>query len=181
MAKISINLLPPEITASEIRKTRFLQVQFIGIIVILTMIFLTSLTIALRILQSHNISLIQAKVALAEQQVSDLKGTQVSLYLLKDRLASIDQFFGVSSKQTSMYQLLDKLIPQGVMVNSVTIDNNGGAVMSLLAPNSASLDSIVSNLTSKDTNEGRITQVSIDSLTRGQDGYYRISFKINPA
>lgn len=181
MAKISINLLPPEITAAEKKKSRFLRIQFIGIIVILTMIFFTSLTVALRILQTHNISLIQAKVALAEQQVSDLKDTQVSLFLLKDRLSTIDKFFGVSSKQTAMYQLLDKLIPKNVIINSVNIDRSGSVTLNVLAPDSATLDILITNFTTKDTNEGFITQVLMDSINRGKDGFYRISLKIVPA
>ncbi|MDP3758371.1 MAG: hypothetical protein Q8Q86_01500, partial [Candidatus Daviesbacteria bacterium] len=67
--KISINLLPLEIIELEIKKTKFYKIQFVGIAVILSLVFLASLTVALRILQSRNISEVQAKLSQIEQKV----------------------------------------------------------------------------------------------------------------
>lgn len=180
MAKISINLLPPEIMAQELKKARFYRIQLVGITIILVMVFLASLTVALRILQSRNIAVIQATLAEQEQKVSDLKDTQVALFLLKNRLNVIDQYFGISSQQSSMYSLLDKLIPDSVSVNAVTIGKNGTVTLLATVPDSAILDSLVNNLVTKETNEGKISQVSLDALNRGRDGFYRVSFKITP-
>lgn len=178
MAKISINLLPPEILAEQIKGSKFYKIQLIGIAVILLLIFLSSLTVALRILQSHNISEVQAKVDAAQQQISGLRSTEASLLLLKNRLAIIDQYLGVPSKQSSIYTLLDKLISSSVAINSMTIDKTGDAVLLVSAPNSDNLESLVESLTIKESNEDKISQVSIDSLNRGRDGLYRVSLKI---
>jgi len=180
MAKISINLLPPEIVARELKKANFYKIQFVGITVILTMIFLASLTVALRILQSQNITEVQAKLTQTQQQVVDLKSTQASLFLLKNRLAVIDQYLGVSSKQSSIYKLIDQLIPPSVAINAITINKAGEAVLMASVPDASSLDRLMDNLTVKENNEGKISQVSIESLNRGRDGFYRISFKIKP-
>lgn len=180
MAKISINLLPPEIVAQELKKARFYKIQLVGIAIILVMVFLASLTVALRILQSRNIAVIQATLVEQEQKVSDLKDTQVALFLLKNRLNVIDQYFGTSSQQVSMYSLLDKLIPDSVSVNAVTIDKNSAVTFLATVPDSAILDNLVNNLATKETNEGKISQVSLDALNRGRDGVYRVSFKITP-
>lgn len=180
MAKISINLLPPEIMVQELKKAKFYKVQLVGIVVILVMVFLTSLTLALRVLQNQSMVVTQATLAQEEQKVSDLKETQASLLLLKNRLNIIDQYYGKASKQSSMYLLLDKLIPVSVLINAITIDKNGGVVLLITAPNALVLDNLVSNLTNKDTNEGRISQVSIETLNRGRDGFYRVSFKLKP-
>ncbi|MBI2196745.1 hypothetical protein HYU45_04025 [Candidatus Daviesbacteria bacterium] len=178
MAKISINLLPPEIIALEIKKTKFYKIQFAGVAVILVLVFLASLTVALRILQSRNISEVQAKLSQTEQKVSDLKSTQASLLLLKNRLAVIDKYLGVPSKQSAVYELIDKLIPSTVAINAITIDKADEVVLLALVPDAGSLDRLVSNLTDKESNDGRIAQVSVESLNRGKDGFYRISFKI---
>ena len=178
MAKISINLLPPEIMVQELKKAKFYRIQFVGITVVLAMVFLASLTVALRVLQSHSIAVIQATLAQEEQKVSDLKDTQVSLFLLKNRLNVINQYFGISSKQSSMYKLLDHLIPVSVLINAITIDKTGGVILLATVPDSLVLDNLVSNLTTQETNEGKISQVSIETLNRGRDGFYRISFKI---
>lgn len=178
--KISINLLPPEVTAQEVKKAKFYKIQFVGILVILAMVFLSSLTVALRILQSRNISAVQATVTEKEQKVSELKDTQASLLLLKNRLDVIGKYFGTSSQQSAMYKLQDKLIPASVVINAITVDKTGGVLLMVIAPDSESLDDLVNNLTTKETNEGKINQVSVETLNRGRDGFYRISLKIKP-
>lgn len=178
MAKISINLLPPEALAEEAKKTKFYKIQFAGIAVILIMVFLTSLTLALQILQSRNITVAKAQLAQEEQKVSSLKNTQASLFLLKDRLTVIDQYMGVPSKQSALYRLIEKLVPASVAVNSIIIDKAGDITLSAWVADSAILDDLMNNLFAKDYSENKINQVSIQSLSRGRDGLYRTSFKI---
>ncbi|MCR4305958.1 MAG: hypothetical protein NUV73_02655 [Candidatus Daviesbacteria bacterium] len=180
MAKISINLLPPEIIAREIKKTKFYKIQAIGIAVILVMIFLASLTMALRILQSRNITEVQAKLGQTEQKVSNLKSTQASLFLLKNRLVVIDKYLGVPSKQAAIYKLIDSLIPPTVVINAININKTDEVVLLALVPDAVSLDTFVNNLTGTEENEGTISKVSVESLNRGKDGFYRVSFKIKP-
>lgn len=176
--KISINLLPPEVMTQELKNKKFYKVQFVGIAIILVMVFLTSLTLALRILQSYNIKLYQVRLTQAEENASDLKETQASLFLLQNRLSVIGKYLGVPSEQSSMYQLIDKLIPSSVVINAITVDKSGGVTFQALAPDSVSMESLINNLTIKENNKGKISQVSIESLNRGRDGAYRISFKI---
>lgn len=178
--KISINLLPPEIIAEQVKNAKFYKIQAVGIIVVLAMVFLTSLTVALRILQSRNISAVSAKAAQSQQRISDLKDTQAALLLLNDRLKVIEQYWGVASKQSSMYQIINKLAPSVVAVNAVTVNSAGEVILLALAPDSASLDNFVTSLTTKESNEDKISQVLIDSLNRGRDGVYRVSLKIKP-
>ncbi len=180
MAKILINLLPPEVMARELKNVKFVKIQLIGIAVILFMIFLAALTLALQILQNHNIAVYQAKLTQAEDKAADLKDTQASLFLLENRIKVINQYLGVPSRQSAMYLLIDRLIPASVVINSITIQKDGEAVFLALVPDSVSLDTLISNLTTKDNNEGKIKEVLIESLNRGRDGTYRISFKLKP-
>lgn len=175
---LKINLLPPETLEEEFKKAKFYKIQTAGIVIIFSLTFLASLTVVLRILQSRNIPVVQAQVTQAKQQVSDLKNTQASLLLLQDRLKVINQYLGVPSQQSSMYKLIDKLIPPSVLVNAVTVSKGGEVVFMALVPNFQSLDELINNLTAKDINGGKINQVSIESLNRGRDGIYRVSFKI---
>ncbi len=178
--KISINLLPAEIIAQEFKKAKFYKIQFVGVAIILIMIFLASLTVALRILQSHNITVVQAKLNQTEQKAVDLKDTQASLFLLKNRLSIIDQYAGVSSKQSAMYRLLDKLIPQNVFISAITINKVDETILLASVPDAVSLDILMNNLILKENNEDLISKVSIESFNRGKDGFYRISLKISP-
>ncbi len=178
--KIAINLLPIEFTQAEVKRSKFLKVQTIGVAVILLMVFLSSLSVALRILQSQSIKNVQTQVSASEQKISGLKDRQVSLLLIKNRLSVINQYLGNSSKQTTMFILLDKLLPPGVSISSTTIDKSGQISLLTLIPNSLTLDTMINNLTDKTQNQGQISQVSIDSISRGKDGVYRVSLKIKP-
>lgn len=176
--KIAINLLPIDYIQEEVKKTKFYKIQAIGIAVILLMVFLASLVVALRVLQSQNIKVAQTQVSAQEQKISDLKDKQVSLFILKDRLSVIDKYLNTSSKQVSLYQLLDKLIPPSVVVSSVAVDKAGQIVLSCLVPDSQTLDEVVSNMTDTKINQNKISQVSLDNISRGRDGVYRVGFTI---
>jgi len=176
---ISINLLPPEFLAQELKSAKFYKIQAIGVGIILIMIFLASMSVALRILQSATLSKIQIKLSDAEKKVLALSNRQASLVLLKNRLSTISQNMEEASKQSSMYSLLDKLIPQGVSITSLSIDKAGNAIVSALVPTSDTLDNMISALTSNESNQDKISQVSIESLSRGRDGIFRISLKIS--
>lgn len=176
--KISINLLPPEIATQALKQAKFYKVQAIGLAIILVMIFLASLTLTLRILQGSRISLYKEKMAQAEQQISELKGIQASLLVLRSRLTVISQYLGVSSKSVSMYQLVGKLIPPSVAVNGISVDSTGGVLLTVLIPDIQSLDDLVNNLTTKENNEDKISQISIESFNKGRDNLFRVSLKI---
>jgi len=176
--RIAINLLPPEIRAQEVKKAKFYKIQFAGVAVILVMVFLSSLTVVLRILQSRNIAEVQANLNQTQQRISDLKNTEASLFLLKNRLTVISQYLGVSTKQSSMYKLMDKLVPPSIIINAINIDRKGDTVFMAVAPDPLSLDTLIESLISKESNEEMVKNISLESLNRGRDGFYRISFTI---
>lgn len=178
--KISINLLPPETLQEETKKKTFYKVQYFGAGLILFLVFLTSLTLALQMLQNKNIVTVEAKLKESEDKVADLKNTQVSLFILKNRLSTISKYIGVSSKQASLYMLVDKLIPASVSVSSITVDKTGGVYIIAGTAEKEDLDEFLENLINKEKNENKIQQVEADSLTRGKDGIYRIGLKIKP-
>lgn len=178
MSQISINLLPLEFREQEIKRTKFYKIQALGIGIVMFMVFLSSLTVALRILQSQNISQIQKQVAASEERISDFKTTQGSLILLKDRITFIGQYLGNPSPQSQMYKLISDLLPAAVSVGSVSIGKEGEILLFVATSDSNNLDTFITNLTSKEKNQGKITQVSLETLSRGRDGIYKASLKI---
>ncbi len=178
MANISINLLPQEVRDQNLKNTKFLKIQTLGVFSILIMFFLASLTIALRIFQNNSIVQAKNEVAQSQQRVSGLKDTESSLYLLKNRLSTIGNYLGTSSNSTQAYYLISKLLPNSVTVSSLSIDKSSDILMILNVPNGEILDAVITNLTSKETNEDKISEVSIDNINRGKDGIYRLSLKV---
>ncbi len=179
MTKIAINLLPLEFKDQEIKTAKFYKIQTLGILVILLMIVISSLTVALRFLQSKKVVELQSKFDQAEQKVSSFKNSQASLLILKNRLIAINQYWQSPSKQTLSYGLISKLIPPSVSVSSISVDNSGEVLITAQAPDGATMDSVITNLTSQDINQDKISQVALDSVNRGQDGIYRLSLKIS--
>lgn len=175
---IFINLLPPEFLAEELKRTKFVRVQTIGIGIVLVMIFLSSLTVALRILQSYNISQIQNKLGQIEEKVLSLKNRQASIILLKNRLTTIGQYLDEPSSQNQIYNLLDKLIPPSVSITSLALDKLGNTTIIAVVPDTTTLDNLMLNLLSPDRNEGKIAKVSLENLNRGRDGVYRLTLKV---
>lgn len=180
MAKISINLLPPEFNAEQIKRTKFYKIQAVGVIVILVMTFLASISVALRILQTQNINEVKAQLSQEEQKIENLKDRQASLLILKNRLATINSYLGVSSQQAAIFNLINQLLPTSVSVTSLSVDRLGSVLISAVVPDSLTLDETISSLISEEVNQGKISGVAIESLNRGKDGIYRLSIKVKP-
>ena len=178
--KVSINLLPAEFRAEELKRTKFYKVQMIGIAAILLMIFLASLTVSLRILQSRSIQAVEERVLGAEEKITDLRGTQASLIFLKNRLDILRQYLGTESKTVSIYQFLTNQIPKSVSLNSISVDKEGNMLMLLHFQDIRSFDSLLVGLLDPEKSEGKIKAVSLDSLSRGRDGLFRVSLKVEP-
>lgn len=180
MTDISINLLPIEFKQEEIKRTKFYKVQTVGVAIILLMTFLASLTVALRILQSQKIFQIKSRLAQAEEKISNLKTVQASLILLKNRLTAIDQYLGTPSKQSQIYQLVTELLPVNAAVSSISVDAAGEVIILVTIPDSSALDNLVNSLISRDKNQDKISQISLENINRGRDGIYRLNLKIKP-
>lgn len=179
MSKVTINLLPQEFRIEELKRTKFYKIQSIGVGIILLLIFLSSLIIVLRILQSQSFSQIQSKLAVEEQKITELKTTQASLLLIKDRLVAINQYLGIASKQVQMYELINKLVPSSIFVNSISVDKSGNILLLATSNDAASIDDLINKLVSSEEASGKITSVAMEGLSRGRDGIYRLSIKIN--
>lgn len=180
MAKLSINLLPQEFRLEELKKVKFFKVQSIGVAVILFVALLASISVGLRFLQSQNITKIQEGLTKAEERVLSHKDVQGSLLLLKNRLSAVGKYLEVPTEGVYMYNLISKLVPSTVVINSMSINRNGEILVLAVSPNSADLEKMFDNLTSTETNEGKIKKVSIENLSRGRDGIFRLNFTVEP-
>lgn len=178
MEKISINLLPVEFIAEEFKRRKFYKIQAIGVTIVLFMIFLSILTLSLGVLQSSSLNAASLRVDEAEKRVSTLAPKQAQLVLLKNRLQVIEGQIGIPSKQAEMYNLTYNLLPDGFLVNRISVGGEGQVQISALTANAQNIDRIISNLLDKGKNNDRVKNVVIDSLNRGRDGIYRINLKV---
>lgn len=178
MQKIAINLLPEEFISSRVKEMKFYKIQTFGVAVTLFFVFLSSLTVTFRILQNQRITKAQEQLDNTEQKVLSFKDRQVALLALKNRLTAINQYIGTSSPQAELFNLVSNIIPQSVSVSSLSIDRSGKIIISAVVPDSSSLDMVITDLLDKNKNKSKITQVSVESLSRGKDGAFRVNLNI---
>lgn len=177
---MSINLLPLGYKELQKANTRFYKIQSISISLLLCLIFVASITVALRIIQAQQISAAENLLESNTQKVSSLKPRESSLFLLKDRLSSINQIISLPSKQRSLFNLVNQLIPPNLTLSFISVDTTGNMLLSTVAPDFSSLDNLLTTLSSPDKSEGQISQVSLESFSRSRDGLYRASIKVTP-
>ncbi len=175
-----INLLPQEYANEQVKREKFYKVQLIGVSAILLLVFLSSLTFALRLLQNQNIQKLNFDLTNTELKINSFKNREVSVVVLKNRLTTISQYVGVESKATQTYNLISSLIPPSVLLNAISIDRSNITVLSIATSDGAGLDTFLANLVDKNTNQGLISKFNVDSFIRGRDGMYRITLKIYP-
>ena len=178
MSLININLLPSEFILEEIKKARFSKIQSVGIAILLLVFFLSSLIVSLRILQSQKVKQVENEISGIEQRISSAKTKEDSLVSLKDRLSVIDKYSSTQSKQAMMYSFIEEIIPSGLTVSSLTIDQFGSVYLSLNIPDAEFIDTLINALTDPGQNNNKIKEVSIENLNRGRDGVYRIALRL---
>lgn len=177
---MNINLLPLTYKRLQQQNSKFYKIQTVSIILLLSLVFLTSVTIALRFLQSQQIKAAESSLQESSSRVTAFKSKEAALLILKNRLATIDSISAQPSKQRALYNLVNELVPPSLTISFVSVDSSGNMAVSLIAPNFTALDQLLSLLSSKEKNEGRIAKVSLESLSRSRDGLYRASLKVVP-
>lgn len=176
---ISINLLPAEYARERAKTDKLYKVQQFGTATLLALVFLASFTFVLRILQSQNIQEVEAKLNEAEGKVSDLKSKEATLFVLKNRLEAINKFSSEKSKQLAVYESVEKNLPSQISVTTVEINSLGSVLITLVAADAVSLDSFINGLMDPAAdNSDTIDKISIESLNKSRDGFYRVNMKV---
>lgn len=180
MTRLAVNLLPEEFKIQQFKRAKFYKIQTIGIVVIVFLVAASISVVGFRFLQSQNVVKIQQRVAFAEEKITSLNKTQGSLILLKNRLAIISKFLGMSSKGVDVFNFLINNLPPSVTINSISIDKEGKLLLSAVATDAGSLEELFGKLTNREINENKIKEVSLETLSRGRDGLYRLNFTVKP-
>jgi len=177
MKGISINLLPQEATISQRKAGRTRRANVLSIVFLMLMFFLASVLVTLRILQNQTISKLQVEAQTSEGQISELRDKESTLVLLKNRLDLISQYRSIPSKQKNVYDAVSSKLPPSITVSAISLDTGGNLSISTISQDSQALQSLLADLTSEES-FSKIGSISVESLSRGRDGTYRISLKL---
>lgn len=179
MAKNNIiNLLPAEYAQVYAAEERFRKIQQLGIGILALLIFFSSATFTLSLLQTSNILQAQTKLQAAEGAIDQFKPQEESLVLLKDRLNNLQKLSTGPSQSSAMYSLISSVLASSITPTLIVTDTSGNLSLSLMALSSNGIDNLITALVDPQKNHGLVSKVELENLSRAKDGVYRADLKI---
>lgn len=166
MQSISINLLPPELQTFKEQEIRKARLNKLSISVLCLTIVLVGAAIFLRVTQVFDSSALTEEVLGLKSQLTQFKTQEGLAFVLQDRLSTIKQKKSEESKPVIAFNLTEKLIPQGIVVSSFTVDDNNNISLSGTTNSLASLQQFFNNLVDQNLTEGRINSVEVENLSQ---------------
>jgi Tfp pilus assembly protein PilN len=179
MDKIKINLLPPEIKEKAKKEAKQSLINKISIALLGVLILITSSILAVVIFQGATVNLLNTEIENEKSRIQSQKDTEAIVFLLKNRIDTINQFTNKRYKQREVFDLITSLFPQGVALKTVLIDKTTKVVVVGQTDNTFSLQAFFDNLTDPQTNEGKIANVTVESLNNNQPGKINFELSVN--
>lgn len=178
MDKLKINLIPPEIkerAKKQQKKARVIKVS-VGILVVL--IVITIALIGGVVLQNGKLQSLNNELEQQRTQISQLKDNEATIFFLKNRIDTINQYDRNKYPQGEVFELMRKLIPPGINMTYLQVNKTETVSFQGDTVSSAALELFFNNLMNPAKNEGRIAGVSVDSLSKTQAGSIVFDLKI---
>lgn len=179
MNTVSINLLPEELLNKEKIQSKKTTVTRVSIGLLMVMMLATSSILLIRILQNRSVQIVNKGLEDARARVESLKEQESLIYYLKQRLISIQSLESQESTHAKSYNLITGLTPEFTKISELSFDKSGDISVSIIAPDTNNLNSFLDNLTDPRQNQGKITKVRIDSLSRSINGQYKADLTIS--
>lgn len=180
ITKIHVNLLPSEVLFERIQSSKLVFINKVSVGVLLVLIFITSATIALRLSQGTELKEVKEDVVKAETMAAGLQTRSSKLSSLKSRLGSIKTLLEADAKRRAIFNLVIYLIPADVTVSEVVVDAGGVMTVSLSSSSLSSIETLISNLSSKDKNSDLISRINLETLSLGGEMSYRMTLRLVP-
>lgn len=178
MPSITINLLPGEVKVLEkdLRKRSFLFKISIGILV--GMIGFTSLILVLRLFQNRSVEHLNQQLQASQVKVAAYKNQEGLLVYLKQRLDTIRSLNQQGSTPVQPYNLVTALVPSSMDILLLNIDKPNTVIISTEAVDTGTIEQYFNNLLSTRTNQGKVSKIQIDSLSKGLGSMYKIDLTL---
>lgn len=177
MDKIKLNLLPPEIKEQAKKASKQALVNKISIGLLGVLVLGTSSILAIVIFQAASLNNLNSDIEKEKGRIGQLRENEAVVRLLKNRIDTVNLFDKKSYKQAQVYDLITKLLPQGINVSILKIVNNPKVVLQAETNNTVALQNLMDNLADPKKTEGKITLVTVESLSKNLNG--RISFELS--
>lgn len=179
MDKITINLLPKEIVTQELDKAKKNLLTKIAVILLVVLIVATSAILAARIFQKQNLDSLNNQLAGLKSKISALKDQEELTFYLKQRLTTINRLKSdQDQKATQSYNLITALTPATAKISRLSLDKNNNIILTVEIPDVYVMQVFFENLISPKINQGKISKVRADSLSKTPSDTYRADLTI---
>ncbi|MDO8429127.1 MAG: hypothetical protein Q7S88_00675 [Candidatus Daviesbacteria bacterium] len=177
MNRIKVNLLPAEILIERKKSLKLTLLNKLSISMLVILLFLASASLALRFTQSEKFKNINENLVFAEGKVTSLKGKEAKVVALKQRLRSIDTLLSADSKIREIFDLAVSS-SSGVDILDVSISKNGNMTISFSSDNLEGIEGLIINMINKGREKNLISEIFLEGLTLGKDGFYKFELRV---
>lgn len=177
MADKSIDLLrPDQLSLIEKRRTFFIRIATIFLIVFYFLVVVALFSFGLVVLRESQV--VADKIELEKTRLSELQAVESLQLLLKQRLSSLAEVVEADGLEPKYWlNYLDSLVPEGVAIEDSTWNANGEVELSGIAGNAIVLADFLDALR-EETDKKKIARSTLVSATRQTEGVYDFSLEI---
>lgn len=181
MDKIKINLLPPEIKEKAKKEAKQSLINKISIALLGVLIITTSTILAMVIFQGAAVNALNSDIEKEKSRIQSKQDAEAVVKLLKNRIDTINEFSTQRYKQREVFNFITGLFSPGVTIDTVEIGRTPSVAIIGQTDTTASLQKFFNDLTDPKTNEGKITSVTVESLSKNQTGSINFELKVTLA
>lgn len=179
MGGISVNLLPKDVILRRKQNSRLTLITKISTSLLLMLIFFTSATIAIRMVQRNDLQSAQQNLVHAEDKVKSFSLKEEQAIALKNKLDIIQSIMGGDTKRKEIFNTVVHLTPSDIQITDAIVDSSGAMTVSLKGSSISSIETLFSNLGKKESGLD-LSQLNLDGISLGKDSVYTFALKIVP-
>ncbi|MFV0574659.1 MAG: PilN domain-containing protein [Vibrio sp.] len=168
----SVNLLPWREQNRQQNKKRFLQISFLGLVVTYLLFWVCNVYLdTLKQVQIGHNQQLQKEAESLEQQLSVMHGIEQQQAEIAERIAAMESLQKERNRNTDFMNLLSDLVPQGVVLEKVTMKNQQIEIIGM-SDNNQDLSDLLTNV----ERSPWVTEIKMHSIVEGNR--FRLSFEL---
>lgn len=164
MDRISINLLPPEL--SKVKKKNIKEELVIksSLFVLVAMVIATSVLFSLVVASGQELKKQTASEEDFKAKLNQFKEQESLALLLKGRLGTINTLIQKENPQVKAFNIVNRLKPDGIKILTLNTDKGNLATFQGETSSPQSLQDLLNNLSDPSIHENKVKSTNVESL-----------------
>lgn len=178
MATREINLITSKRAASneEVRLRRIVYFSTTAVLIIFMLVLVGFYGFS--IYTASQLTRTEQEIVQTRSQIASLSNAEVLYRLLKQKLTGLQKISATRFNYIALFEFFKSLAAEGILIESVEIEDTSAVTITVNTPNSAALEHYVQALLKEAST--RFSQVELVSVEYEKDANYAISLNISP-